>query len=333
MHVLKNKRIAVVIIAIVLAIGVYAVIISHAATPFVTSEAENGQLSGTATNQTSSSASNNAYIQFGTIPTSTYGIAQVVDSMTAANPVLPYSSGQVPYYSWYNGPLYNGLAPSSYTAFTSWGWIWGNAAYGVPTIPANVSIQIRHMIGALYLKSENKWVTGIATDSFYAQLDSNATGSETSDSPTLTTVSSADGGGMSYVPTSSEVLQFYPASGRQGFSAGDVEAAYSEYQARVIMTNPSGPDNRSEAHFVANAGGDWWPTTSSNDASQIENMANAQFKAIPTDGSWQTFSSWSGPTNFTPIWNQNGQGGVYPAGWTIAQLEANPPPINAMGSE
>jgi hypothetical protein len=259
--------------------------------------------------------------------TSGFGLTQAVNFMTAANTVHPYSPGAVNDYSWFNGPQYGGLPPAQYLAGTPWTWVWWDAAYGAPSIPANVSIQMRQMIMAIC--SAGIWSYPVATNTFQAELDSSSTGGGTSDTPTLTTVTDGSGG-VSFVPAPSEILQAYPGNGRCSFASGSVQGAYTEIQLRVIMTNPAGADNRAAAHFVANAGGDWWPTTSDTNGNDIANMANGGFAPVPNDGTWGTFCSWSGPSGFTPTWS--GAEGAFPAGLSVAQFQANPPTFNYMGA-
>lgn len=264
----------------------------------------------------------------GTPVASSFGLAQVIASMQTANIDFPFNFPSS--FSQYFGPQYEGLPPGSWVSGTPWGWVWPNRNFGSPPAdPANTSVQCRNMYEAYWSNSRQAWVFLIQTSLFSGELnDINAQlGSQGSFS---FTDQSANGGGGSFVPPTAngQIVQFYPSFtlAHQTYPAGDVGAAYTEFQARIIKTNPAGPDNRAQAHYVAGGGGDWYNIPGAG--ATLNNMANGAFQAIPNDGTWRTFVTWSGPSGFNPTWPNTPQ---FPAGWTVAQLTQHPPPISAMG--
>jgi len=124
-----------------------------------------------------------------------------------------------------------------------------------------------------------------------------------------------------------------PASG-QG-SVSDIGGMFSTCQARLVLINSGGTDDRNLANYVLNTGWDWWE----NSTGSNKGGANGQFKKLPTNGNWIACNAWSGPSGFNittqglPLpWNTNG--GTNPfstTSLTLANMASNGPPLNAMG--
>jgi len=66
----------------------------------------------------------------------------------------------------------------------------------------------------------------------------------------------------------------------------------TQYQARLVLDDPAGPDNRSVARVLADAGFDWWQSTVSG-GNKLG--MNGRYKLIPQDGSYRWFNGCSAP--------------------------------------
>lgn len=95
-------------------------------------------------------------------------------------------------------------------------------------------------------------------------------------------------GGQSWLPTSDGLWHGWPTN-RASIPSGTT-AVCTQYEARLVLDNPSGPDNRSSAQILAEAGFDWWQTTSSG--SNALGM-NGRYKLVPQDGSYRWYNGCS----------------------------------------
>jgi len=82
----------------------------------------------------------------------------------------------------------------------------------------------------------------------------------------------------------------------------------SAYFSRLILRDPSGPDDRAKAHLLADTAGDWW---------------------LSATASWDNFKT-NGPmgyNRFKYLTNEWQLIGFYSKSLTEAQIRANPPPL------
>ena len=109
--------------------------------------------------------------------------------------------------------------------------------------------------------------------------------------------------------------------GKQWIDAPDLEAVFITMQARLIVSDPSQPDDRARAQYLLHVGGDYYPTASTG----IDAFAPTEYnpgagmsRAKLVRNEWQSYS-------FTTI----NVGAMEPTGraLTEAQLRAAPPPI------
>jgi hypothetical protein len=91
-------------------------------------------------------------------------------------------------------------------------------------------------------------------------------------------------------------------------------------QARLILDDANGPDNRSQARYLANTGGDWWRDLSAayDDGTNNPGIGQSRFTYLSTD--WTAIDFYTGG----PI-------ATAPGSWTEGQLRTSNPPINALG--
>jgi poly(3-hydroxybutyrate) depolymerase len=200
-------------------------------------------------------------------------------------------------------------------AETAWGQIYADANANEPS---NVRIELRNMASYYLSKSQHKWIrlqdTVPVSGAHY--VENFAQNAHIPASWRL----EPDGGNSSAM-ISGYNLHFWP-QGARGLIANpsDVAAFYSTYQARLIIDNPSGPNNLPKAKYLANAGGDWWGSVSGT-------CVTATNSCNPGIGEGRF-------TYLTPQWTAVDfySGGPYGASVsgavTAAQLSANPPPLS-----
>ena len=120
---------------------------------------------------------------------------------------------------------------------------------------------------------------------------------------------SANGGGSSFIvgvgPWAGYNYHFWPSGGRALVDVNNVVGVYTSCEARLILDNPSGPDDRAQCKNILQMGGDWWLNTTTGwlpDWSANSGIGAMRTKWVTPN--WQTY-------NFCTL--------------TPAQIQANPP--------
>lgn len=142
-------------------------------------------------------------------------------------------------------------------AVTAWGQVY------VPTQSSkatNTRCQIRNLTTKLLLKS-GKWVTAQSSPgpegaAFVEDFANNASiGAGSRDE-------SANGGGSSFLvgvgPWADHNYHFWPSGGRATVDINKVVGVYTSCEARLVLDNPDGPDDRDQCKNVLQMGADWW---------------------------------------------------------------------------
>lgn len=112
----------------------------------------------------------------------------------------------------------------------------------------------------------------------------------------------------------------------------DITSIFTTAQFRLVLDDPNGTDDRALAAYMANAGCDFWLNTNVGAILSRTNSPTAgqgRLRTIPTNGSWVACNFWTGPKGFQPTWTG---GTAYSVGLTLAQMQADPPPLNALGA-
>jgi hypothetical protein len=201
------------------------------------------------------------------------------------------------------------------SAITSWGQIYADSS---DTRPANVRVELRNMETYVWSNSRNSWTRVQAetqVDGAHYVEDFTGNSSISSD------LRAEPDGGTSTVMVSGHNFHFWP-TGQRGNLADpvDIGAVYTTVQARLIVDDPNGPDNRSQARYLANTGGDWWrtPTAPYGDGTNNPGIGQSRFTYLTSDFAAIDFYT-GGPV------------ATAPGSWTESQLRGSNPPVNAMG--
>ncbi|MDZ7317052.1 MAG: T9SS type A sorting domain-containing protein [candidate division KSB1 bacterium] len=142
--------------------------------------------------------------------------------------------------------------PEGWTAAIAWGqlyeWAEGNPA-------TNTRVQIRDMEMYYLSKSDNRWhllqkalrVSGAAyVEDFHGDLNKPAD------------IRTEPDGSISVTAGDGYNFHFWPSTGRVTIPKDDIEGCFVTVQARLILADPNGVDDRDDARYLLSVGGDWW---------------------------------------------------------------------------
>jgi hypothetical protein len=205
-------------------------------------------------------------------------------------------------WDFYSGPFIgDGNTPGTNTAIEFWGDGYIDAG-GNPATNSRINVRVCQF---WWLRaSTGVWTQGVLssapTTGYYAEDFSTDYGE-------FTPRTEPDGS-ISFVPGGGKMVHFYAPFPRIPFDPTDLRGVVSLCEARLILTNAGGTDDRSIAKFLVGAGGDYYPTTTGPGIANNPGIAGGKFKYVSVN--WRSFA-------MTTL--------------TQAQIEANPPPIDLSG--
>jgi hypothetical protein len=235
--------------------------------------------------------------------------AQLYDDVIGINEANP--QGVPLSWDWAVGPVMGlgNLPPSGWTASTAWGVVY-QASQGNKS--TNTRVNLRNMQLWFLSKSKGTWALlqntsqpdGAAyKEDFSGDTDTNGDVRTEPDG----TISVTSGMGA----WSGDNFHFYP-SVRGTINPSDVAGVVSLFEARLIVGNTSMPDDRSAANYIAEAGADYWPSVNgalpASYGGVTPPVGNGKFKYVQSN--WRSFAMTT---------------------TTLAQLTANPPPVDLTG--
>lgn len=207
--------------------------------------------------------------------------------------------------TWKSGAYWNTLLP------------WLVVFDGVGNAASNTRVEMRNLKAYYKRRSNGQWVqiTEGAVDGW--NYPKTLQGENVS-SPDLRTES---GGTKSIRPAGGNAVFHGWCCGKASIDAPDVDVVYVTMQARLIVSDPSRPDDRASARYLIHVGGDYYPqaSTSINDfAPTGYNPGIGMSRAKLVRNEWQSFS-------FTTI----DVGAVERTGRATSEqaLRAAPPPM------
>lgn len=230
--------------------------------------------------------------------------AQIYGDMQGANEGSPH--GVPSSWDWANGPsMEMGNNSNGWRAIEAWGLIYV-ASQGSPAV--NTRVNIRNMQLFVLSASKGTWSmlqsTSTPTGAHYVEDFSN-------DQNIPADIIKLSDGTISVTAGGGYCFHFYPDP-RASIDPSDIGAVVVVYQARLIMADPSKTDDRSSAHFVADAGADYYPGLTGNcpvgDNGGCPGVAIGKMKYVTND--WRSFAMTTA---------------------TQSQLTSNPPPVDLTG--
>lgn len=209
------------------------------------------------------------------------------------------SEGNVP-------PVTNGV---SWNACIPWGTGYIDAA-GDPS--TNTRLQIRNLQLWFLSKSTGKWTMLVKTNNIDNEAYVENFAGDVNKPANVRTETAANGGGISFgsIGKGSYAgynVHFYSTQ-RFSFNPADVGGWVSMFEARLIMDNPAGVDDRNIAKILANVGADYWQTLTS---------------AMPAGQSYEPAIAGGKYKYATVNWRS-----VCMTTLSLAQLTQNPPQID-----
>jgi hypothetical protein len=262
------------------------------------------RVQSTGTHSSASSGNNTFQTSSGsTTPAPNDLWAEIASDMTGHNEGAPH--GVPSSYDWAQGPtLTMGNNPNGWKAMTAWGVVY-EAAEGNPA--TNTRVNIRDLQLFFLQKSTGKWLllqnTNQPEGAAYLEDfsgDTSKPGDVRQESDG--TISVTAGGGYNF--------HFYP-SDRASINPNDVGGILVLLQARLIVGNPSLPDDRSIARYLSASGADYYPALTGGwpgNLSYNPGVGTGKMKYVQSE--WRFFA-------MTTL--------------TADQLSSNPPPVNLTG--
>jgi hypothetical protein len=182
-------------------------------------------------------------------------VQTIIDDMT-----LPHEaklSGVPESYDWSSGPrpgMWNTPVDKNgvlFYALTAWGQVYeadgGNPAW-------NSRVQLRNMQAWVLSKRTNTWSVVqsqmiVEGGAFREDFQGNA--SKAADIRKEST-------GISVTAGDGHNFHFWPKGGRAAIDPNDIKGVYITVKARLILNDPNGPDDRSQARYLLGVGADYW---------------------------------------------------------------------------
>ena len=234
------------------------------------------------------------------MPFGTNSLQLVKDDMNL--PHQGYPRGVPQGASWAFHPVADDGPPDQWSAMNAWGQAYVEAD-GSPA--RNVRLQVRNMQAWYFSRSQRRWIKWHQTSNING---ANYVESYSDNENIVADIrdESDNGGGISATVPNGYNFHFWP-NFRATVDATDIVGAWVSVEARLIVDNPSVPDDRQQAHILLGVGGDYWESINA----QWDNfMTNGHFvvgrlRFLSTK--WQTFNAHHSLTD--------------------EQLDGNPPPF------
>ncbi|MFL6415986.1 MAG: hypothetical protein ACJ74Y_10005 [Bryobacteraceae bacterium] len=232
-------------------------------------------------------------------PTPTPTPSSSVADQIAAD-MIGQSEGQPAGWLWGTDPAIEmGNNPAGNGAAVQWGVIYVSSSGSSAT---NTRVAIRACEIYWLQRSTQSWILGAKSNAPQIELYAG----DYSWGPASVSSRTENDGSTSVVPVYGDVLHFYPD--RFGILPNDLAGWAGVCQMRLVPDNPSRPDDRANAHFLASTGADYYPSLSGPGIAYNPGIAAGKQKFVTND--WRSFAMTTLPQ---------------------AQLESNPPPFDLGG--
>ena len=206
----------------------------------------------------------------------------IIQDMTLTHEGLPH--GVPESYDWFQGPIsHTQSVPDRFHAMVAWGQVYEDRCENPAS---NTRVQIRDIRAYMQSKKDHQWhllqesqqVDGAAyLESFVPPINKPGDIRYESDG----SISVKAGGGFNF--------HFYTPS-RAEIDPSDVAWIFTTVQARLVVDDLSLPDDRSQARYLLNMGGDLWRNTTVDYDTEENSPAigMGRFKYVTTG--WQSFN-------------------------------------------
>jgi hypothetical protein len=193
-------------------------------------------------------------------------------------------------YDWYESATQPGIGntpPADWRAITVFGGIYPAQGWRTSQAP-NTRIQIKGAETWILSKSSNTWAQVQNTDmvrgaTYVADFK------EDRNKPADIRDESKNEGGISVTIDNGYLFHFWAERGT--INPTDIAGVYAKFDARLVMANPNGVDDRDSARYIASAGADYWRDQKAEWAADWSNngqVASGRFKWVTKD--WKVFA-------------------------------------------
>jgi hypothetical protein len=225
--------------------------------------------------------------------------ATIINDMKSPHEAIPH--GVPKHYAWVKGPrIHMGNNPKNFRAIMAWGQVYvpkqGNPA-------TNTRVQIRKIKAYMLSKRDKKWhliQTSTKVEGAAFREDFAGNGNKPAD------IRNEKDGSISVKAGNGYNFHFWPKNGRASINPNDVGGIFTTVQARLVIDNPKKRDDRKQARYLLNMGGDYWLDLNAQWDNFKTNgeIGMGKFKYVATK--WQAFNM----TTLSPY-----------------EIRRNPPPV------
>jgi hypothetical protein len=184
-------------------------------------------------------------------PIRTNSVQTIIDDMT-----LPHEGklrGVPDGYNWSSKPRVGmGNNPEGFQALIAWGQLY-EAAEGNPA--RNSRVQLKDIRTWILSKRTNTWslvqTSAGVNGGAYREDYQNNVNVPAEIRPEVT-------GGVSVTAGNGYNFHFWPTVDRATIDPNDIKGVFTTVQARLVLNDPDGPDDRAEARYLLGMGADYW---------------------------------------------------------------------------
>lgn len=226
---------------------------------------------------------------------------QIAMDMTGLHEGNPH--GVPTSFDWYYGPFVEmGNNPAGATALNHWLNVYVDLS---GTIPANTRVNLRHSQVWWKRASTGVWTMGVnesrpEVESYKEDYSGTPIAADTRNEPD---------GSLSVRTTTGRNCHGYCPYPRISIPPADIGGIVSVIQARLILHNTGGTDDRATSKYMVEAGADYYPAPTGPGIENNPGIGGGKFKYVSTD--WKSFC-------FSTL--------------TEAELRSNPPAIDFSGT-
>ncbi|WP_163132057.1 hypothetical protein [Agarivorans sp. Alg241-V36] len=210
------------------------------------------------------------------------------DDMSLPHQMLP--SGVPSSYDWSHVPRIGyGNYPGEFSAFLSWGQAY--LAAGSEPVD-NVRIQIAHLTSYVLDSEDSLWYVLQSS----SDIDGHYYREDFVDDENKIADLRKEELGSSVTVTADYNFHFWPkTSGRKAISESRIAGVISVVAARLVLADPSGPDNRDQAQYLMSVGSDYWLDKQAGWQQWTTNgdVGIGRFSCIGNDWQWFTMHTLS----------------------------------------
>lgn len=212
-------------------------------------------------------------------------LVRLLEDMTLPHEALP--AGVPDAFDWKRGPRIGArVPPPSWSAFIPWGHLY--VAEGGHDAP-NTRVQIRRIRAYLLRRSDGQWhrvAYSAAVDGGWYAEDYRGDANRPAD---VRPAPEAQGGGVTATAGGGYNFHFWSVGGRVGIDPLDIAGVYTTVEARLVLADADGPDDRAAARYLLGMGADFWENRT-DPWRNWENVWDAgigRFRFVTTR--WQSF--------------------------------------------